>query len=183
MQLPSYSRALRREPSSDIISGGRKMKKDPLLFVLVIAVGVFSYFAAFKGMVLICMIPLLIVLTALWYVATSVVTRKMVEKSRKGESFFFQRGGLINKDETELVNGALVATKSEIIFYKRKGYFGGIVPIWSAFTSTIESYSMEKVDDKHDGIIFTISGDDDKIKVASSHLKKREEEFRSSIGW
>ncbi len=159
------------------------MKKDPLLFVLVIAVGVFSYFAAFKGMVLIWMIPLLVALTALWYVATNIVTRKMVEKRRKGEKFFFQRGGLINKDETEIINGALVATESEIIFYKRKGYLGGIVPIWSAFTFTIESYSMEKVDDKHNGIIFTFAGDDDKIKVASSQIKNREDEFRSSIGW
>ncbi len=39
---------------------------------------------------------------------------------------------------------------------------------------------MEKVDDKHNGIIFTPSGDDDKIK-ASFKIKKRKDDFRRAI--
>lgn len=159
------------------------MKKDPLLIVLVICVGIFSYFAAFKGEVHIWMIPILVALTALWYVASSLVTRKMIEKRREGESFFFTRAGLVSNNETELIKGAVAVTGNEIVFYKRKGYFGGIIPIWSCFVSQLESYSIEKVDDKHDGIIFTLKDDDDKIKVASSSFKKREEEFRKTIGW
>ncbi len=159
------------------------MKKDPLLIVIVVCVGIFSYFAAFKGEVHIWMIPVIVALTGLWYVATSVVTKRMIEKRREGEPFFFCQGGLVNKTETELLRGALAATESEIIFYKRKGYFGGITPLWSCFLSQLESYSIEKVDDKHDGIIFTLKDDDDKIKVASNAFKKREDEFRKSIGW
>lgn len=159
------------------------MKKDPLLIVLVICVGIFSYFAAFKGEVHIWMIPILVLLTALWYVMTAVVTRHMVEKRRKGETFFFSPASLVSKNETELIKGAVVITGSEIIFYKRKGYFGGITPIWSCFLNQLESYSIEKVDDKHNGIIFTLKDDDNKIKVASSSFKKREDELRAIIGW
>lgn len=159
------------------------MKKDPFLIVLAACVGIFSYFAAFKGEVHIWMIPILIVLTVLWYVFTNVVTKGMVRKNRTGEDFFYARAGLVSSDETELISGALVMTKSEIVFYKRKGYMGGIQPIWSCFTSNLESYSLEKIDDRHNGVVFTLIGDDRKIKVASSSLKKREEEFKSTIGW
>ncbi len=160
------------------------MKKfDPLLMVLVIVVGVFSYFVAFKGVVHLWMLPLLIVLTAVWYVCTALVTKGMVKKSRGGEEFFYSRASLVNSSETELVSGALVVTKSEIVFYKRLRYLGGVKPVWSAFTSQIESYSLEKVDDKHDGIIITLNNCDDRIKVASRSLKKHEEELRKALGW
>lgn len=159
------------------------MKKDPLLFILVICVGVFSYFAAFKGEVHIWMIPVLVALTGIWYVCNNVVTRKMVGKRRKGEKFFFVRAGLINESETEIISGALVSTESEIIIYKRKGYLGGITPIWSCFVSQLESYSMEKVDDKHSGIILYLKDENDKIKVVSRSIGKQETEFRESIGW
>ena len=160
------------------------MKKfDPLLLVLVIAVGIFSYFAAFKGEVHIWMIPVLILLTAVWYVCTALVTKGMIKKSRNGEDFFYSRGGLVSENGTELISGALVVTGSEIVFYQRKRYLGGVKPIWSAFTSQIESYSLEKVDDKHDGVIFTLNNSDDKVKVASKGLKKSEEEFRKALGW
>ncbi len=159
------------------------MKKDPLLFILVICVGVFSYFAAFKGEVHIWMIPVLVALTGIWYVCNNVVTRKMVGKRRNGEKFFFVRAGLINKSETEIISGALVSTESEIIIYKRKGYLGGITPIWSCFVSQLESYSMEKVDDKHNGIVLSLKDENDKIKVVSRSIGKQEKEFRESIGW
>ncbi len=159
------------------------MKKDPLLFILVICVGVFSYFAAFKGEVHIWMIPILVALTGLWYVCNNVVTRKMILKRRNGEEFFFVRAGLVSNNETEIISGALVATSSEIIIYKRKGYLGGITPIWSCFLSQLESYSMEKVDDKHYGIILSLKNENDKIKVVSRSIGKQENEFRRAIGW
>ncbi len=159
------------------------MKKDPLLIVLAVCVGIFSYFAAFKGEVHIWMIPILVLITALWYICTSVVTRNMIKKRRNGEEFFFVRASLVSNNETELINGALCATRSEIVFYKRKGYMGGIQPIWSCFVSNLESYSLEKIADRHSGVVFVIKGDDNKVKVASSSLKKKEKEFQSSIGW
>ncbi len=160
------------------------MKKfDPLLFILVIVVGIFSYFAAFRGEVHIWMIPLLVILTAVWYVCTVLVTRGMVRKSRNGEEFFYARGGLVAKDGTELLSGAMAVTKSEIVFYQRMRYLGGVKPVWSAFTAQIESYSLEKVDDKHDGVIFTLNNSDDKVKIASKTLKKNEDDFRKAMGW
>lgn len=160
------------------------MKKfDPLLLVLVILVGVFSYFVAFKGVVHLWMLPLLIVFTAVWYVCTALVTKGMVSHSRGGEEFFYSRASLVSSNETELISGALVITGSEIVFYKRLRYLGGVKPVWSAFTSQVESYSLEKVDDKHDGIVFKLNNSDDKIKVASRSLKKHEEELRSALGW
>lgn len=129
------------------------------------------------------MIPILVALTGLWYVCNNVITRKMVAKRREGESFFFIRAGLVNESGTEVTSGALAATKSEIIIYKRRGYLGGITPIWSCTTSQLESYSIEKVDDKHNGIIFSLTGVDDKIKVVSRSIAKHEKEFREAIGW
>ncbi len=159
------------------------MKKDPLLVVLVILVGVFTYFAAFRGMVLIWMIPVLVLFTGLWYVCTAVVTEAMVRKNRKNEEFFFVKGGLVSSDETALSNGALVATASELVFYTRRSYLGGVKPVWSCLVSQIESYSLEKVDDRHDGIVITLKGQTDRIRISSRKLKAREEDFRNTIGW
>ena len=159
------------------------MKKDPILFILVCLVGVFTYFAAFKGEVHIWMIPLIILVTVIWYICNWVITAKMIKKSRGDESFFFVKGAIVSSNETELVQGALVATGTELVFYRRKGYLGGVKPIWSCQTSQLESYSLEKVDDKHDGIILTLTGDETKTKIASKTLKNRENEFKAAIGW
>ena len=159
------------------------MKKDPILFVLVCIVGVFSFFAAFKGEVHLWMIPVILLVTGIWYICNWVITVKMIKKSRGDESFFFIHGSLVTNNETELVSGALAATGSELVFYRRKGYLGGVKPIWSCQVNQIESYSLEKVDDKHDGIIISILGSDEKTKIASKTLKKRENEFRNTLGW
>lgn len=160
------------------------MKKfDPMLMVLVVVVGVFTYFVAFKGVVHLWMLPILVVLTAVWYVTTALVTKGMVKKNRKGEAFFYSRASLVSSDETELISGALVVTGSEIVFYRRAGYLGGVKPVWSAFTSQIESYSLEKVDEKHDGIILKMNNSENSVKVASKSLKKREDELREALGW
>ena len=159
------------------------MKKDPILFILVCLVGVFTYFAAFRNEVHIWMIPLLVVVTVIWYVCNCVITVRMIRKSRGDEAFFFVRGSLVMNNETELVQGSLVATSTELVFYRRRGYLGGVRPIWSCQVSQIESYSLEKVDDKHDGIIISLTGDETKTKIASKGIAKSEEEFKKTIGW
>lgn len=159
------------------------MKKDPLLFVLMCIVGVFAYFAAFKGVVHIWMIPIMLIVLGLWYVTAILVTKKMIAKTRNGESFFFARAGLINESETEIISGAIAVTKSEIVFYKRKGFSGGVKVIWSCFTSEIESYSIGLVDDKHYGISLDLKDAQNAKKIVCSALKKRKDEFLNNLEW
>ena len=97
--------------------------KDPLLLLLLVLVGIFLYLAAFKGVIYPWLLLLLSVVTALWYLANHFISKKMVEKTRKNETFFFQRAQMIDKTGTELISGALVVTKDEVVFVKRKGYF------------------------------------------------------------
>lgn len=160
-----------------------KVKNNIMLYVLVAIVGIFSYFSAFKGVVYIWMIPLMLFFLLLWYITTILITEKMVRKTRRDESFFFLRAGLISADETKLDSGALVVTSNELVFYVRKGLFGGIKVLWSCFVNQIESYSMGMVDERHYGIKVKLKGEEKEIKIASSALKKKSGEFEKALGW
>lgn len=158
-------------------------KKDPLLWLIMIVVGIFTYFAAFKGLVYIFLIPIILVLLVLWIIATILVTKKMIAKNRGNDDFFFSSASMISDTETELINGALAVTKDEIVFYKRKGYLGGVVILWSCFVSQINSYSFGKVDDKHNGITINLNNSSEPKRFASLSIGKKEEGFRKTIGW
>lgn len=158
-------------------------KKDPLLWLIVIAVGVFTYFAAFKGLIYVFLIPVILALLVLWVIATVLVTKRMIAKNRGNEDFFYSTASMISENETELINGALAVSKDEIVFYKRKGYLGGVVILWSCFVSQISSYSFGKVDDKHNGITLSLNNSSEPKRFASLSIGKKEEEFRKTIGW
>ena len=93
--------------------------KDPLLLLLLALVGVFLYLVTIKGVIYPWFLLLMIVVTSLWYIANHYISRKMIEKTRKGEEFFFQRAQMVDKTVTELLSGALIVTKDEIVFAKK----------------------------------------------------------------
>ena len=163
----------------DNVSG---MKRIILLLILAIF-GVFVYFAAFRNVIIWPLMLPLLVLVVVYYVISSVVTRKMVEKVRKVDSFYFIRANMIPRDGKELIGGALTVTPSEIIFYSRLSAKGGVKPIWSCFTPEVEGYTMKKVDDFHPGISFAIKGETDEIRFTSRRIAKEEKEFRKALGW
>ena len=150
--------------------------KDPLLLLLLVLVGIFLYFAAFKGVIYPWLLLLLSVVTALWYLANHFISKKMVEKTRKNETFFFQRAQMIDKTGTELIPGALVVTKDEVVFVKRKGYFGGVQIIWS-------SYSFDYVTDKKMGLKLSLKGEKEEMKFVAPKMRERENEFQKALGW
>ncbi len=158
------------------------MKRAVLLLILILF-GIFVYYAAIKGIVLLPMIIPLLLLVVIYYVITSVVTRKMIEKVRGGEDFFFQRCSMIVKDGTELLGGALTVTANEIIFYSRKSEKGGVKPSWSCFTQSVEGYTIKKVDDHHPGLSLSVNGESKEVRFTSRSFQKREKEFRSALGW
>ena len=96
----------------DNVSG---MKRIILLLILAIF-GVFVYFAAFRNVIIWPLMLPLLVLVVVYYVISSVVTRKMVEKVRNVDSFYFIRANMIPRDGKELRGGALPGTPSELIF-------------------------------------------------------------------
>ena len=157
--------------------------KDPLLLLLLVLVCIFLYFAAFKGVIYPWLLLLLSVVTALWYLANHFISKKMVEKTRKNEDFFFQRAQMIDKTGTELISGALVVTKDEVVFVKRKGYFGGVQIIWSAFSSTVSSYSFDYVTDKKMGLKISLKGEKEEMKFVAPKMRERENEFQKALGW
>ena len=157
--------------------------KDPLLLLLLVFVGVFLYFATAKGVIYPFMLLLMMVVAGLWYVANFHLSRKMVEKTRKGEEFFFQKAQMIDKSGTELIQGAMIVTKDEFVFVKRKGYFGGIEVLWSTFSSAISSYSIDYVTDKKMGLKLSIKGQKDDVKFVAGKMGENESLFRKALGW
>ena len=157
--------------------------KDPLLLLLLVLVGVFLYFATAKGVIYPFMLLLMMVVAGLWYVANFHLSRKMVEKTRKGEEFFFQKAQMIDKSGTELIQGAMIVTKDEFVFVKRKGYFGGIEVLWSTFSSAISSYSIDYVTDKKMGLKLSIKGQKDDVKFVAGMMEENEGLFRKALGW
>ena len=157
--------------------------KDPLLLLLLALVGVFLYLVTIKGVIYPWFLLLMIVVTAFWYIANHYISRKMVEKTRKGEEFFFQRAQMVDKTGTELLSGALIVTKDEIVFAKRKGHFGGVQVLWSAFSSTLSSYSIDFVTEKKMGLKLVLKGEKEEVMFVSPKRKEREKEFRKALGW
>ena len=155
----------------------------PILLAILALFGIFVYLAAFKGLIVWPLMVPILLLVGIYYITTSLVTRKMLEKGRGDSDFFSVRAGLISKDGTSLVQGAIAVTGNEIVFYSRKSTKGGIKPAWSCFTAEIEGYTIKKVDDWHKGIVLSLSGSDSEVKLASRDIEKREKDFRKALGW
>ena len=155
----------------------------PILLAILALFGIFVYLAAFKGLIVWPLMVPILLLVGIYYITTSLVTRKMLEKGRGDSDFFSVRAGLISKDGTSLVQGAIAVTGNEIVFYSRQGAKGGIKPSWSCFVQEIEGYTIKKVDDWHKGIVLSLAGSESEVKIASRDIGKKEKEFRKALGW
>lgn len=153
-----------------------------LLLLLLALFGGMVYFIYSKGIIYYQFIPLMAIVIAFYYISTSVVTKSMVKKSLGNEDFFMIKGSMPTKDEKDLIVGAFVVTKTDILFYKRKSAFGGVSVIYSASVSALEEYTIGKVDDIHSGIILHFKGDEE-VKIGAANLYKHEAEFKKMIGW
>lgn len=154
-----------------------------LLALLFIVFGVFVFLMCFKNTVVYPLLIPIIIIVALWYIVTFLVTKKMVDKARGGEKLLFLRGQYIDSAKNDVIYGALAVSSNELVFYKRRNWNGGIMPIWSAFNTTVESYELEKVDGKHNGIKISIRGEIHPILIISSSIEKEEKAFRTLLGW
>lgn len=157
--------------------------KTVLLWLIIVVFGIFVYYSAFKGMVLLFLLPVIILLTGVWYVVSYVVTHKMVIKARGSEDFWYHRCSYVKPGGVDLVPGALAVTDKELVFYTRKSGMGGVVPVWSCFTPEIESYNLGKVDDHHKGLELALTGSLSGEKFVTSKLQAEEAEFRKALGW
>lgn len=153
-----------------------------LKLLIALNFGFIVYFMVFKSMIVWPLFIPLFIITAVWYVTVFVVTEKMVRKVRGDEDFYFSKAQMIN-DKNEMVHGALAVTENEIVFYKRKSLKGGIEIYWTTFTPSIESYRMEKVDDYHQGVTLSVSGESHPVKICSKDIFKNEKAFRKALGW
>ena len=153
-----------------------------VLFLILAVFGVFVYFAALHSVIIWPLVFPLFILVAIFYVISSVVTKKMIEKTRK-DDFFFIRASMITKDGNELIGGALAVTQNEVIFYSRLSAKGGVKIVWSCFTQAIEGYTMKKVDDFHRGVSLSVSGENSEVRFTSRRIAKEEKAFRKALGW
>lgn len=154
-----------------------------LLYSLVLVFGVFVFFASFKHMVIYPLLIPIILLFVLWYIASFYISRRMIEKQRPGDAMLVFKGKLIDTTRNEVVYGALAVTNTELVFYKRKNWNGGVEIIWSTFVPALESYELCTVDGKHKGIKLSVRGDLKPVLIASKAIMQSEKEFASMIGW
>ncbi len=158
------------------------MKRLVLLLILIIF-GIFVYFAAARNVIIWPLVIPLLCLVAVFYVITSLVTRKMIEHVRGNGDFYYQRCSMIVKDGTELLGGALAVTANEIVFYSRASAKGGVKPSWSCFVQALEGYTIKKVDDHHPGIALSVKGETKEVRFTSKNFQKTEKELRKALGW
>ena len=154
-----------------------------LLYSLVLVFGIFVFFASFKHMVIYPLLIPIILLFVLWYITSFYISKKMIEKQRSGDDMLVFKGKLIDMCKNDVVYGALAVTRTELVFYKRKSWNGGVEIIWSAFVPALESYELCTVDGKHKGIKLSIRGDLKPVLIASKSIMEAEKEFSEMIGW
>ncbi len=153
-----------------------------LLLILLALFGAMIYFIYSSSLIYWQFIPAMALVIVLYYISSNVITRHMVEKARSEKDFFIIKGNISSKDGKDLIVGALVATPSELVFYRRKTAFGGLEILWSGFVNSLEEYTIGKVDDHHNGIILKFRRGDE-MRIGSSSISSKEAEFRSAIGW
>ena len=137
------------------------------------------YTSMYKGYVFTPMLLLLALFAALYYVTTSIVTRKMVNK-KEGKNISSFKGGLVDKND--LIPGRLAFDKEKIVFYKRKGDLGGVSECFSLPISELESYSIGKINEYHSGIRLVAKGERE-FSIKCKQILKAESLFTSEIGW
>lgn len=169
-----------------LVQGGKcdypNAMKDPLLLVVLVIVGLFLYYIVTKGAVYLFFFPLIVASTFIWWFCNYYLTEKMVRKVRGEEKFFFYKAQYLDK-RGELINGALVVTPTEITFYKRKGYRGGVAIVWSCFSSQIESYVTGDVDEAHKGLKLSLRKEKKPVIFVAKNFREQEKAFREALGW
>ena len=125
----------------------------------------------------------MVVVTALWYFLNHYISQEMVKKARGEESFFFQKAQMVSPHGTELISGALAITAPAAAFCSRTASMAALNVLWSAFTSSLSSYSIESITEKKMGVSFALKGEKKDIKFVAPKIKEREEELRKALGW
>lgn len=124
------------------------------------------------------------VLVYLYHVMEDVVPVKDVVKSLGTSDFFSLKCGYVEiKDaKAELRKGLMVIYGGTVLFYVRARATGGASLVQSIAAEAIETYTMCKVDDYHQGVTFTLNGGDE-VKFTSKKIASMEKEMRAALGW
>lgn len=127
---------------------------------------------------------LLFLLVYIFHVLEDVVPLKDVQKKLGSTDFWSLKCGYIvtKGEKAELLKGLLVIYSGQILFYRRAKASGGAELIYSFDSESISSYEMGKVDDFHQGVVFTLSGGDE-VKFTSKKLPSEEKAVRKALGW
>lgn len=127
---------------------------------------------------------LLFVLAYVFHVMNDVVPVKDVEAALGTKDFFSIKCGMVkvNGDKAELVKGLLVIFSQTVLFYTREKASGGAALMQTFSADQVDTYTLHKVDDFHQGVTFTLQGGDE-VKFTSKHFQEREEEMRTALGW
>ena len=140
------------------------------------------YSSMYLGKIYIFVILAMIVLSVIYYVTTSVITRKMVEKGLGKKASFALAAGIVSADGTSITPGMFIVSDDMLLFYKRKGDLGGVSIVWSLSVSSLGSYSIGKIDEHHIGIEIK-DNREESVKFSSRKFPQEEGAFRKALGW
>ena len=157
------------------------MLHKSLIAVILADILYLVYCSMQKGMIPIWTLLVLVVGGALFYVMTAFISDRMVRKGLGDDSAFTVKAGMIR--ETEMVAGVLSVSNGMLMFHVRKSDLGGVKLSWSAEVSSIESYSMGKVDEYHMGVSIKLEGEESPRLFSSKRIGASEAEFRKALGW
>lgn len=157
------------------------MLHKSLIAVILADILYLVYCSMKKGMIPIWTLLVLVVGGALFYIMTAFISEKMVKKALGDGDAFTVKAGMIK--ETEMVAGVLSVSNGMLMFHIRKSDLGGVKLTWSAEISTVESYSMGKIDEYHMGVSIKLVGEESPRLFSSKKIGGMEGDFRKALGW
>lgn len=157
------------------------MLHKSLIAVILADILYLVYCSMKKGMIPLWTLFVLAFGGALFYLMTAFISEKMVRKAIGDDDAFTSRAGMVR--ETELLTGVLSISNGMVMYHVRKSDMGGVKLVWSADVSQVESYSMGKIDEYHNGVSIKLHGEDAPRLFSSKGIGAREAEFRKALGW
>ncbi len=119
-----------------------------------------------------------------FYYLDSVVKDKDIKAYLNATDYWSVKAGYIkiNGNNSDIINGRLVIYKNIVYFFKRSGGKEKVILLKNFPVSDIATYTINKVDDFHEGIVFSLNNGEE-VLFSSKAIKNDEEGLNRALGW
>ncbi len=162
------------------------MKRFSLALIAIIF-GIIVFLMAFRRIIYWPLFIPLLFSVAFWYVVNFYISDKMIRKARAEDDYLYIACKMraSNEEKEDLIYGALTITASEIIFYKRKNWNGGVEIVYSNSSSALDGFEIGKIEEvsKTEVLKLSFSNEKHPLYFASKKFRNMREEIEKALNW